>query len=329
MACAVRSRVPQMVHVDCNSADIGLNKVMSHATLRIQVGGLGRVSWYRKQGSCTLACRMLPCSASTGIAPPPGSRGSAVASQSTVAHVSAYAITFWSRFSDKNAISCVIFSSPGTTMYWISSEEGVFWFGAVAAVDATATLIWNGLRRPARTSAATASCSRVVCVDGSVSQACTVVSTLHTLECHAPRAHENEGHQASQQRNASHRLRGGEQAGAALARQAGHDRIQLLLEPHLQQPVRLVQHQHLEPLVRQRLAARHQVRDAPGRADDDGRAALDLRNVVRDAGAANEACERAAGDALQEGAGDAVRLRGELARGRDDEREHLQTRVRW
>jgi len=38
---------------------------------------------------------------------------------------------------------------------------------------------------------------------------------------------------------------GGERTGAALARQGGHEGVQLRLEAHVQQPVRLVQHQHL------------------------------------------------------------------------------------
>jgi hypothetical protein len=37
--------------------------------------------------------------------------------------------------------------------------------------------------------------------------------------------------------------------GAALAGQAGHDRVQLLPEAHVQQPVRLVQHQHLRVVL--------------------------------------------------------------------------------
>lgn len=53
--------------------------------------------------------------------------------------------------------------------------------------------------------------------------------------------------------------------GATLLGEAGHYVIELLLEAHVEEAVRLVQHQHLQPLQLHAAAPLHQVRQAPGR----------------------------------------------------------------
>lgn len=88
-------------------------------------------------------------------------------------------MTLCFRFALRKASSCETFSLPGTMVYVISRDRGVFWDAAEAVADLcwaeeTATLTRNGFRRPARISAATASCSL-----------CFSISDQH---CHANRS---------------------------------------------------------------------------------------------------------------------------------------------
>ena len=114
--------------------------------------------------------------------------------------------------------------------------------------------------------------------------------------------------------------RGGEELRASLARDHLEDLVNLLLEVEVEQPVRLVEAEHLKLLEAEALGVGEVVNDATGGADDDVRPLAELDGLRHHVDPAHEDPALDA-DARAERLELLGNLDGELARGREHEGE--------